>query len=74
MKDRVALYDDAIVIERAYRRRRIARADIAGYRMIHRYGPPVIWLQMRGIRTREILLPQYLETDAAFLKWFEGLA
>jgi hypothetical protein len=29
---------------------------------------------MRGIRTREILLPQYLETDAAFLKWFEGLA
>jgi hypothetical protein len=71
---RVLLHADAIETIGVFGRKRMARANIGGYRMYTmQYGPPSICLLGRYDTGHEMRLPQYLTVDEEFESWLAGV-
>lgn len=73
-KVRVILHGDAMEIETAYRKRRVSRADVSGYRLHPGQGRAPVIRVMTRVEPQGLLLPDFLELDSRFHDWFEGVA
>lgn len=74
-RSRVILHADAIESQGLLRRKRLARVDIEGRKMLNvQHGPPQTRLVSRNELAGAIDLPQYLETDAVLQSWVAAIA
>jgi hypothetical protein len=65
----VVLHADAIEVNTVLRRRRLSRAEIAGYRVAHGAQGPAMIRLVPFTGAVSVLLPQYLDLDGRFEAW-----
>jgi hypothetical protein len=74
LRTRVVLTADAVTVQGAIRTRQMARADIAGRRIVSlQYGQKITVLYPKEPRGPQFKLPQSLRTDAAWDAWLQAV-
>ena len=75
LRTRVVLNADSIELHGAFSKRNLWRPDIAARRLMPmQHGSPVIRFEPRSESlSRALVLPQFLETDAAFADWIAAI-
>jgi len=74
LRPKVVLTEDAVEVHGLVRVRRLARADIAGRRLLSlQYGQKLLVLRAKDPRVRALKIPSSMRTDAVWDAWVQAL-